>query len=320
MILGYQSAGIFIWGFSYQLGKVRRNLHELKAGNLLSNAVETLNDIGYQYNFGVGVDETLLTLAAGPFSSTLKRCRNPSAVVFHHSYAENAIIPWADEDPDLMSRCHYFPATLMKQFQLDHLPYFGSFASGCSGFLSMLLSASGLLGDSSGNPVICLTADIRPRGSNFDASREKILTSDCSAAFIIGREEHGYQLLGVNYYSTTRPLVPLVEIVKRTVQMIMDLAKELDLVPLPKNLVIHYPNIFPEAWRMVTHYLRIGVDQHTLDELGDRAHCLSSDSVITLDKLHQSQRDRLHVVVNFGSGLHLGVCILKEISNNASSI
>jgi hypothetical protein len=102
--------------------------------------------------------------------------------------------------------------------------------------------------------------------------------------------------------------------------MIRDLAKELDLGLLGNNLIVHYPNIFPEAWRMVTHYLRIGVDQHALDGLPDRAHCLSSDSVITLGKLHQSLRDRLHVVVNFGSGLHLGVCILKEVSNNASII
>jgi len=77
--------------------------------------------------------------------------------------------------------------------------------------------------------------------------------------FVVGREERGYQLLGVSYYSTTRKLVPLVEIVKRTVEMIQGLASELGLDLAGNDVVIHYPNIFPEPWKMVTGYLHIPV-------------------------------------------------------------
>ena len=42
------------------------------------------------------------------------------------------------------------------------------------------------------------------------------------------------------------------------------------------------------------------------------AHCLSSDSIISLAARHCGQSGRLHVVVNFGSGLHLGVGIFRE--------
>jgi hypothetical protein len=41
-------------------------------------------------------------------------------------------------------------------------------------------------------------------------------------------------------------------------------------------------------------------------QLAERAHLLSSDSVISLGKLHSGDEGRLHVVVNLGSGL-LGV-------------
>ncbi len=40
----------------------------------------------------------------------------------------------------------------------------------------------------------------------------------------MGREKKGFQVLGVNHYSTGRRLVPLVEIVKRTVHMTLELA------------------------------------------------------------------------------------------------
>ena len=55
-----------------------------------------------------------------------------------------------------------------------------------------------------------------------------------------------------NYYSTTRMKVPFVEIVKRTVQMIEELAANLGLDLSKSNAAIHYPNIFPETWAMVT--------------------------------------------------------------------
>ena len=47
----------------------------------------------------------------------------------------------------------------------------------------------------------------------------------------------------------------------------------------------------------------------------DRAHFMATDSVISLAKLDHGQQGRLHVVVNYvnyGIGLHLGVCVLKE--------
>ncbi len=155
-------------------------------------------------------------------------------------------------------------------------------------------------------------ADNTPVGDPFDMVRERILGSDHSSAFVLGHEERGYQLLGIDYYSTTRTLVPLVEIVKRSVQMTGDLAASLQLDLARCDVVIHYPNIFPDTWKMVTRYLRLPTVQHVLDGMPERAHCGASDSVISLAKLHRGQEGRLHVVINYGVGLHLGVCILKE--------
>jgi hypothetical protein len=155
-------------------------------------------------------------------------------------------------------------------------------------------------------------ADSMPPGVPYNMLRERILVSDHSSAFVIGREQQGYQLLGINYYSMTRSAVPFVEIVRRTVQMVQDLASSLNLDLSRSNVAIHYPNIFPDTWRMVTRYLQIPGAEHVIDGVYDRAHCMASDSVISLAKLHRGEEGRLHIVVNYGIGLHLGVCVLKE--------
>jgi len=65
---------------------------------------------------------------------------------------------------------------------------------------------------------------------------------------------------------------------------------------------------------MVTRYLRVPGVAHIMDEISERAHCGATDSVISLAKWHRGQSGRLHVVVNYGVGLHLGVCLLREES------
>src|SRR6266513_672287 len=141
----------------------------------------------------------------------------------------------------------------MRKLKLDHLPYFCSFASGCAGFISLLGLAGGFLSGSANEcPAICVMADCMPPGVPYDMLDERILGSDHSSAFAVGREQRGYQLLGTSYYSTTRTKVPFLEIVKRTVHMVRELAANLGLDLAGSNSTIHYPNIFPETWATVT--------------------------------------------------------------------
>ena len=208
----------------------------------------------------------------------------------------------------------------MRELKMDHLPYFCSFASGCAGFVALLVVAGGLFPNSDERPIVCIMADERPGAFPFDLVRERVLGSDHSSAFVVGREDRGYQLLGVSCYSTMRKLVPLVEIVKRTVEMTQALASELGLKLVEHDVAIHYPNIFPDAWKMVTRYLRIPCLEHVMDDMPERAHCGATDSVISLAKLHRGQAGRIHIVVNYGVGLHLGVCILEERDAGRSDV
>jgi hypothetical protein len=320
MMLLYEHAPIFVHGFNYQLGSLRRDLNELKAEHRLLGTVEALSAVGYCYNFALGPDETLLKLTIAPLSSTLQSAGEPRALVFQHCYAESAVLPCDVNETDVALRNRYFPAEVMRELKLDHLPYFCSFASGCAGFISVLIAAAGLFPSPDEGPAICIMADSMPPGVPYNMLRERILGSDHSSAFVIGPEQHGYQLLGTNYYSTTRTAVPFVEIVKRTVQMVQELATSLNLELAKSDVAIHYPNIFPDTWRMVTRYLRIRDVEHVIDGMCDRAHCMATDSVISLAKLHRGQEGRLHIVVNYGIGLHLGVCLFKEKVQDAASI
>jgi hypothetical protein len=313
MIFLFRDKPVYIYGLNYKLGSIRRDLDELKANSLVNSTVESLSELGYRYCFGLSGTETLLTLAAGPLSSSLACAGEPRAVIFQHGAAESAVLPWVSSETDIARRNRYFGPALMQQLNIDHVPFFCSFATGCAGFLSLLASAGGVLSSSDAAvDVICAMGDCVPPGVMFDLKKERILGSDHSSAFVVGRDKRGYQLLGLNYYSTTRTQVPLVEVVKRTLEMIQDLASSLALVLSENDVAIHYQNMFPDTWKMVTRYLNIPRVEHVMVGMSEHAHCGGSDSVISLGQLHRCQAGRLHAVVNYGIGLHLGVSILRE--------
>ena len=99
MRLLYQHEPVFIQGLYHQLGSSRHELVELKSAGLLAGSVETLGAMGYRYCFGLGENETLLSLALNPLSTALRRAGDPRALVFQHCHAESAVLPWfAGED------------------------------------------------------------------------------------------------------------------------------------------------------------------------------------------------------------------------------
>jgi hypothetical protein len=312
MNLVYQDSPLFISGLNHKLAGLQRDLAQLQSENLLAGSIEMLSSMGYRFSFGLRPDETLLSLATGPFLASLSGCSSPASAIFQHCYAESAVLPWKLEDRDVASRNRYFGGALLKELGREELPYFCSFASGCAGFVFLCIAAAGILFSSKDGEVICAMADSMPAGVTYDLSRERILGSAQSSAFIVGRAERGYQLLGAAIYSTTRSLVPLLELVKRTVEMIKGLAQTLGLNMTRSDVLIHYPNMFPEAWKMVTKYLRLSDEQHVMRGMAERGHCFGSDSVISLAELHGGHKGRLHFIVNYGLGLHLGVCALKE--------
>ena len=73
MVLLYQNNGIFLYGFNHKLGSVRRNLNQLQTEGLLLGSPDALSALGYQYNFAVDKNETLLNLATDPLSRALQR-------------------------------------------------------------------------------------------------------------------------------------------------------------------------------------------------------------------------------------------------------
>jgi 3-oxoacyl-[acyl-carrier-protein] synthase III len=258
-------------------------------------------------------------MANDPLSRALQHAGEPHAFVSQHCGTESAVLHYEPNETDIAARNRYFLGELMRGLELDHLPYFCSFASGCAGFMSLLVVAGGLLTSSSERgSTVCMMADCAPPGVPHNMLRERILGSDHSSAFVVGGKKAGYQLLGINYYSSTRTKIPFVEIVRRTVQMIEELARSLELQLTTVDVAIHYPNIFPDTWRMVTRYLQIPSVEHIIDGMAERAHCGATDSVITLAKYHRGTEGRVHIVVNYGLGLHLAVCVLQEKANGRS--
>jgi hypothetical protein len=310
----YQDYPVFVSGLHYKLAGLQRDLAQLEAEHLLAGSVETLRQIGYRFSFGLRPEETLLGLAAQTFSASAAGCKAPASAIFQHCYAESAVLPWSADERDIGARCRYFAGALLKEVGMTELPYFCSFASGCAGFVFLCIAAAGLFSSHNDGEIMCAMADSMPNGVTYDLARERILGSAQSSAFAVGRTERGYQLLGAAIYSSTRSLLPLLELVKRTVEMIEGLARTLGLKLDGGDVLVHYPNMFPEAWKMVTRHLHLSDEQHVLRGMAERAHCFGSDSVISLAELHAGRKGRLHFVVNYGLGLHLGICALREMA------
>lgn len=322
MIISYQNAEIFVSALSYTLGSVKRSLEELHNENLLVGAVETLRQMGYRYSYGLEVDETLLDLAAGSAAQALRRSQvKPQTLFFQHGILDSMVVPWDSREPDAATRHGYFAPSLMNAIDLGDVPYFTSFASGCSGFTFLLAAACALLVCSpEADPALCVMGDSKPPEAKFDLFRERILGSDHSSAFVLNHEPIGFQVLGINCYSTPRNTVSLLEVVKRTVEMTKRLAASVGVDLSRPDLLIHYPNVFPDTWAMVTRSLRLSPSQQVLIDLPERAHCGASDAVISLSTAHRGEEGRFHVVITYGAGLHLAISILKEKQRSSEAI
>ena len=123
-MLLYSDRAIFIHGFDYRLGSVQRDLEELKADKCLLGTVETLDRIGYHYNFSLGNDESLLSLARHPLSQVLQRAPEPRGLVFQHSFAESAVLTCDVNETNIALRTRYFAAEVMRELELDHFAVF----------------------------------------------------------------------------------------------------------------------------------------------------------------------------------------------------
>ncbi|MBV9010243.1 MAG: hypothetical protein JO354_13935 [Verrucomicrobia bacterium] len=312
LLFDFSKEGIYASDFRYRLGPIQRSLEELQTLNLLASPLEWLLQVGYRCNRCVQEGTTLLDFCGEVFSQLLERCPRPDALIVHHSYAENTSIAPPSESRELLARANYFPANLLRHFGMDDVPYWGSYSSGCTGFMSLLIMAATALRAQAAENVICLTADLKPAGATYDSERERLLTSDAVSGFIVGHEVRGYQLVGVGQYSSSRSLIPLVEVVKRCVLMTRSLLCLADISGDGASLVCHYPNMFTEGWRMVSHFLRVSPENPLSYEISERAHCLSSDAIIPLENA-KGQPGRLHAIYSFGSGLHLAVAILREV-------
>jgi hypothetical protein len=313
LLFDFSRDEFYISGFAHALGPVKRTLEQLAGEQLLASSVESLEAVGYRHNRSAGANMAVLDLASDVFRPLLEKCGQLNAFIVHHSYPVNTSETGGYENHDLISRASYFPASLLRHFELDHIPYWGSYMSGCTGFMSLLVLASGVLKAQSLDKVICLTADLKPPDVTYDSVRERLLTSDAASGFIASRSRQGFQVMGVGQYSSSRKLIPLVEVVKRAVQMTRRLCDMTGIAQNGSSMLCHYPNMFLEGWQLVSHFLRVPKENQIIDGMAERAHCLSSDAIIPLESLMGTAPGRIHAVYSFGSGLHLAVAILKEI-------
>ncbi len=304
---------LFVSSPVHVLGSVSLGLEELAREELLASSVESLRKVGYRCNRSAPSGTGMLEFTSGLFQNLVEKSNGVGALLVHHSYAVNTSDTVDSASRELLARASYFPASLLRQAQLDHIPYWGSYTSGCTGFMSLLTLASTILRAPAVKSVICLTADLKPPDATFDSVRERLLTSDAASGFIASRQVGGYKVMGVGQYSSSRQLIPLVEVVKRAVEMTGQLCEMAHIKRDGNAMLCHYPNMFVEAWRMVSHFLKVPPENHLVDGLAERAHCLSSDAIISLERVGGKQPGRMHAVYSFGSGLHLAVAVLQEI-------
>jgi hypothetical protein len=134
----------------------------------------------------------------------------------------------------------------MRKLQVDDVPYFCSFASGCSGFISILAAAGGLFTSSHEGSAICLVADSMPPDTiRHGARTDLVLTIVPPLLSAVSSMATSFSNQLLLHHADGGPFV---EIVKRTVEMIQELATSLQLDLAKSDVAIHYPNIFRDTW------------------------------------------------------------------------
>ncbi len=136
----------------------------------------------------------------------------------------------------------------MRELQLDHVPYFCSFASGCAGFMSVLIAAAGLFRSPDERAGNLRDGRRMPPGVPYNMLRERILDpitaplfgSGVSTWLSIARDQ--LLLHDANCVSIRRD---------RETNCADDTGAchclGLDLAG--SDVAVHYPNIFPELGR-----------------------------------------------------------------------
>ena len=119
--------------------------------------------------------------------------------------------------------------------------------------------------------------------------------------------------MGVAQYSSSREIIPWLEVMKRAVQLTQELYKLTGVSLNGAAMACHYPNMFVEGWQLVGHFLKVPKKNPIFNGMAERAHCLSSDATISLETYKGSERGQLHTVYSFGSGLHLAIALLKQM-------
>jgi hypothetical protein len=132
LLFDFSRDEFYISGFAHALGPVTRSLEQLAGEGLLASSVESLETVGYRQNRAADAKMAVLDLASDVFRRLMDQCKEPNAIIVHHSYPGNTSDEAAHENHDLISRASYFPATLLRHFELNHIPYLGSYMSGCT--------------------------------------------------------------------------------------------------------------------------------------------------------------------------------------------
>jgi len=211
---------------------------------------------------------------------------------------------------------------LNRKFDLTKAVHYQTGMTGCAGFHWAAKLAAGLIASQQCNNVLIVSFDKAggPLQRLYDETTDfPYITGDAAAACLVSdsSESLGYQLTGriVNIWDSEQASHPSFDSEMRCIaRLFQETYKYADLSPRDVSLLITN-NYSLNVSKLYCQLADLSYTKAFTDTISSHAHCFSSDNIINLHYVHNSERarDGQHLML-FSAGLfQWGACILEKL-------
>jgi 3-oxoacyl-[acyl-carrier-protein] synthase III len=308
---------IGIKSLSYQLGSVRKSLHELHNDGKLISPVETLKTFGFE-NIYETKEENSYDLALSAVSQLLKDSSLDPLAIDVILYA-GATTPLSDSIDHTLQLFNYPSSKLQYESGISHASSMSIGQQGCSAMFSAINIAKSLIyADKNVHNVLCVSTDVLPK----QLSREVIynVLSDGAAAVLVSDADFQFEILASNhitkgyYWNTEKMQNEIIASYFPTAKNIINkILSDSNLSSKEIALLVPH-NVSLRSWKILLGLINFPEEKFFGENISRIGHCIGSDTVINLKNALEQKRIKSGDIVllfNFGFGSHWSSMLLK---------
>ncbi len=311
---------IGITAMSYELPSTRFSLPELRKTRVITSKVETLSDFGFRYAYIAECDAFDLALRATRklFKTHKVDPDSIDVIIYATALSDTSKAKKKTIDPIMLFR---YPAThLQYEMGMRKAQVMGISQAGCvSLWTAIRVAKSMLISDTKINKVLCVSADVLPKGSVREILYNVV--SDAACAVLIERNAFDNVIVSETqitkgfYWSPADQKNEVVASYFPTAKRVIadSLAYAKMTIDDIRYIVPH--NVNRQSWEVLASMAGIPIEKVYLKNIPEYGHTVASDNIINLLSLSErgliKKGDNL-LLFTYGFGSHWSSTIIRH--------